>query len=517
LRAEPAFEDVFEAQVRQVTERPDELRRWYELFKICHQADEIPYAISLALEWMPRIRNVESVFLPIGTILHMNAMHDAAVTIYENILRCDPNARQTHSELLVHKQLSGLDEEDALMEFVRWNAQFVKPIAQAATRARTPRDPDRPLRIGFVSNDFGGDHSLNTAMAPWFLHKEHGLNTYLFYSNRPDDGADHKLFVDAADSFINIYGQSDEEVDRRIRSDEVDILVDMIGHSGNNRLLTYARMPAPIIVSWIGIGIPTGVETVDYFLADEIRVPRSSIGRYREKVVYLPGTAMAWCPPASASSVTPLPMLRNGHVVFGNLTRVVKIQRETVDLWAQVLRRVPESKFLMKDIKLIGHNERRIRSQFAAAGISSDRVICLAGTGQRDHLTVYNDIDIVLDCFPQQGGVSSLEAMWMGVPVVSYCHSIKPAGRVGRFLLENVGLSALATEHAVSYADIAVFLAGQREKLAAIRAGLRRRLAQSPLCDVPGFQRHVNAAFRIMWRRYCSGDAPASFTVQANG
>lgn len=505
-----------EMLVRQLVRQPADTRGWYALFKACYHLGDVTPALSLALDWIPRTLDVERVFHPIGRLLHVNGLHDAAVAIYEKILSCDPDARQTHSDLLIHKQLCGMDEADAFAELDRWNDRFVKPLLRSSTPAMTPRDPDRPIRIGFVSNDFGGDHSLNSAMAPWFLNKAERHDTYFFYSNRPDDGADHKLFVDAADFFVNISGLSDAAVDRRMREDCIDILVDMVGHMDNSRLLAYARKPSPIIVSWIGIGIPTGVEAVDYFFADDIRVPRVSCGRYKEKVVYFPGTAMAWCPPASAPTVGPVPSVGSGCATFGNLSRVVKIQRETVALWARVLDRVPGSSFLLKDSRIVGQNQRRLSALFGEFGIPLERLIYRTGSSQREHLATYNEIDIVLDCFPQQGGVSSLEALWMGVPVVSYCHPVMPAGRVGRFILENIGLPALAVDAQDAYVDIAAFLARQPEKLSALRGSLRQRMQRSAICNVEAFQRHVDLAFRTIWRRYCNGEPAVSFTVGAN-
>jgi len=486
---------------------------WLKLFKICHHAGDVSPAVELALEWIPKIPSADSVFHVIGRVLHVNGRHDAAIAIYEQILSCDPNARQTHSELLVHKQLAGFDEDDALEEFDRWNEQFVRLILASTEPATTSRDRERPLRIGFVSNDFGGDHSLNTAMAPWFLHKEKRRNSYFFYSNHPDRGSIHRLFLDTSDTLVDIHGLSDAELDQKIRDDRIDILVDMIGHSDHNRLLTYARKPAPIIVSWIGVGIPTGIEAVDYFLADSIRVPTASAAAYREKVVYLPGTAMAWCPPRATPPIGDLPLLRNQRITFGNLSRFVKIQRETVALWARVLDRVPGSVFLLKDHRLVGANLQHILALFGEVGIGPERLICQSGSGQHEHMASYNEIDIVLDCFPQQGGISSLEAIWMGVPVVSYCYSIKPAGRVGKFIAETIGLSGLSADTQDSYVETAVFLAGQTDKLLALRAGLRSRLLRSAICDIAAFQSHVESAFQTMWMRYCDNLPAKSFAV----
>lgn len=494
---------------------PGHWKWWCALFLAYERTGDVSEALSSALRTISNISKPEEMFLPVGRMLHMNGMHDAAVAIYEKILVHQPDARLTHGELLVHYQLYGRDD-DARREAERWNDRFILPLSNNCTRATTLPEIGRPLRIGFVSNDFAGDHSLNTVMAPWFGPKEHRSDEYFLYSNQRHLTLPHGLFLDAAAAFVAVKDFSDEDLDARIRQDGIDILVDMISHGEHNRLLTYARKPAPIIVSWIGTGIPTGVATVDYILADKGLVPSETIARYREKVVHLPQAAMVWCPPKAAPPIGPAPSSKRGYVVFGNLTRVVKFQRETIELWARVLHRVPGSKLMLKDRRLQGENARRILSMFERCAIEPRRLILKQGSSHMEHLATYNEIDIVLDCFPQNGGVSSLEAVWMGVPVLSICHPTKPSGRVGRYILESVGLPALVTATEDEFVGLAEQLARNPDLLAPLRGKLRRSLARSPLCDAEAFQRNIAAAFRHMWKRYCSNQKPESFTVEAS-
>lgn len=491
---------------------PQQWQWWCALFRAYGQMGDVSGALSFALSSISKFEHPERIFLPLGMMLHMDGMHDAAAAIYEKILVRQPNARRTHSELLVHHQFYGLDH-NAWAEFRLWNERFVVPLSKERERAATSPVLGRPLRIGFISNDFAGDHSLNTVMLPWFGSKGCRSDTYVLYSNGRGSAPPRQQFRSAADVFIDIKNFSDEDLDARVRQDNIDILVDMISHGEHNRLLTYARKPAPIISSWIGTGIATGIETVDYLFADEILVPRATAARYREKIVYLPRAAMVWCPPRSAPAVGYVPSLTHGHVVFGNLTRIVKFRQETIELWAQVLHRVPESKLMLKDHRLQEINARRILSMFERCSIGPERLIMKQGSSQAEHLAAYNDVDIVLDCFPQNGGVSSLEALWMGVPVISLCHPMKPSGRVGRYILENIGLPALATNTESRFVDLAERLARSPDLLVPLRRNMRQRLGRSPVCDVEAFQRHVEAAFHQMWERYCGDQSPESFTV----
>jgi len=168
---------------------------------------------------------------------------------------------------------------------------------------------------------------------------------------------------------------------------------------------------------------------------------------------------------------------------------------------------------MTKYFEMAGTNAERVLSLLEQRGISRDRIEIRPGTSQQEHLATYGEIDIVLDCYPQHGGMSSLEAVWMGVPVVTLCHPTKPSGRVGRYILQNVGLTALVSDTPEQYVQIAAALAHGPDTLASLRQHLRQRMANSPICDTAAFRRRASAAFRHMWTRYCAGLPPETFTV----
>jgi predicted O-linked N-acetylglucosamine transferase (SPINDLY family) len=493
---------------------PNSKQGWRALFWSCYLSDDLHTALSHALALIPRIMSPGDALLPIGQFLLRHGFHDAAVTLFEAIVKEEPDARLTHSDLIVHKQLYGCDD-DAAREYRRWNERFVAPLARLSEAAKTSQELGRPLRIGFVSNDFAGNHSLNAVMAPWFMFKEKRSDSYIFYSNFRHNTPFHQLFLEAADVIADVDDLTDEQFADKVRQDRIDILVDLVSHGARNRLLTYARKPAPIIVTWAGLGMSTGAETIDYLIADKILVPPASVGFYREKIAYLPHVSMAWCPPRSAPSVEPASPRHQKGVVFGNLTRVVKFQNETIELWASVLHRVPNAKMLLKDQRLIGQSAKRILSMFSQYGIGGERLILREGTDQAQHLAAYSDVDIVLDSIPQNGGISSLEALWMGVPVVTYRHPTKLSARVGLCIMEKIGLPALVADTEEGYVALAEFLAANPEQRVALRHSLRQRVRMSPLCDVESFQRGIAAAFHVMWGRYCSNQPPETFSVDS--
>lgn len=262
---------------------PFNLSIWIQYLNAAVLLDELDEGVETVLARISKVPEPETDFLPIGRMLYQNGWVSLGYKIYQEILRCDEFARQTHSEILVYKLLYGHSDNDAFEEYRRWNDRFVRPLVKLKRPAKTDKDPTRRIRIGFVSIDFGGEHSLNRAMMPWFTYRNRISHEYVCYSSGRDSDPVHPVFFDNSDEFLNIGAWSDAELNDRIRADKIDILVDMTGHMEGNRLLAYAPKPAPIIVSWVGLGIATGVEVVDYFLADEHRVPKDCVQDYRER------------------------------------------------------------------------------------------------------------------------------------------------------------------------------------------------------------------------------------------
>ena len=512
LGDEPAASGIVEELGALLEQDPRSQECWKLLFSACLRLGDFSTALSYVRGLAPRLAFPEDVLFPFGSALQEIGLHDAAAEVLEIIVEQQPDARDAHSKLLINKHLYG-DDEDAFRESRRWNDRHIAPLSRHSRAAATSREADRPLRIGFVSNDFAGNESLTSVLAPWFLFKENRRDTYILYSNRKRTSPPHQLFLNGADDFIEVGNVDDEMLDQRIRKDRIDILVDFISHSEHNRLLTYARKPAPIIVSWVGLGVPTDIEAIDYFIADELLVPRDSIGHYREKIAYVPKAGMVWCPPRLAPPVGPMPSLKSGRVVFGNLTRVAKLLPETIRLWSTVLQRVPNSFLLLKDRRLFDMTGRHILATFDACGIGQEQLILRGGSDQIGHMETYSEIDFVLDCFPQNGGVSSLEAIWMGVPVISLFHATKPSARVGRMILENLVLPSLAVGSEEDYVALACMLAEIPSRFAPLRQQFRQRMGASPLCDVATFQHSIALLFRQIWKRYCDNLPPESLAV----
>jgi predicted O-linked N-acetylglucosamine transferase (SPINDLY family) len=308
-----------------------------------------------------------------------------------------------------------------------------------------------------------------------------------------------------ADRWRNVWGLDDNKLTQLVRSDGIDILVDLAGHTNGNRLRAFGRKPAPVQVAWLGYPNTTGLREMDYRLTDEWADPPGANDElYTETLVRLPHGFLCYKPLEDCPDVAPLPAVRNGHVTFGCFNNSAKISSPVLDAWSEILNTVPESHFLLKSRQLHGPGlHQRFREEFARRGIAPERIEMLGSVNSTlDHLALYGRVDIALDTFPYNGTTTTCEALWMGVPVVVLAGD-RHAGRVGVSLLHGIGMDELIAASPDEYRQLAIDLAGDRDRLAAYRAMLRSRMQNAPVMDATGFARDIEEAFRDMWRRWC--------------
>jgi predicted O-linked N-acetylglucosamine transferase (SPINDLY family) len=301
-------------------------------------------------------------------------------------------------------------------------------------------------------------------------------------------------------------GLSDEQLAAQVRSDGIDLLVDLAGHTAGNRLLTFARRPAPVLVSYLGYPGTTGLEAIGYRLADTVTDPPEEPAFYAEELVRLPGAFCCYAPPAALPPPGAAPPSRtSGLVTFGSLHKLEKLNERVVDLWCQVLQAVPGSRLLLCRHTLDGTTAAWWVRQVAARGLAPRRLVPrrVEAVGMA-HLAAYADIDVALDPFPWNGHATACEALWMGVPVVAL-RGPRHASRMVASVLTAVGLTELIAETPEEYCRLAVALAADEAQRAELRRTLRERLQTSPLCDGATFTRGLEAAYRQLWRRWCAG------------
>ncbi len=373
-----------------------------------------------------------------------------------------------------------------------------------------PRDPERRLKVGYVSADFR-THSVGYFLSAIFREHDPAAVEIFCYSGCADEDEQTSFFRSRAAEWRSIIGMSDNDLVATVRQDRIDVLVDLSGHTNGNRLAVFAQRPAPVQVTWLGYPDTTGLAAMDYRLTDAIVDPPGVADSLSsERLIRLPDGFHCYTAPESAPHVAPLPAAELGVVTFGSFNNLVKVNGNVLDLWANLLKHVPGSRLLLKH-RWLGFADMRVRMRdlFERRGVAHDRIE-LAGKleSTAEHLAAYGGVDIALDTFPYNGATTTCESLWMGVPVVTLAGD-RHAARVGASLLTRVGLQDLVAESPEAYVEIAARLAADLPALSRLRAGLRGRVAASVLCDGARFTRQLEAAYRTMWRDWCGGGASA--------
>jgi predicted O-linked N-acetylglucosamine transferase (SPINDLY family) len=369
-------------------------------------------------------------------------------------------------------------------------------------------------RIGFVSADFN-HHAVGELVVPAIEGLAQAGFTIACYSNSSKNDLFTERFVRASTLWRNIVGLSDDSAAALIRSDDIDILIDLSGYTAGNRLQIFARKPAPLqVASWVGYPATTGMAAMDYILADHHQLPTSAIPYYSEAVVRLPDSYIVFEPPPDAPPLDMLPALSRNGITFGSFNVLKKITPEVVAVWSEILTRMPTSRLLLKAARLSCPTTRQLyRDLFAKHGIGFDRLQFVGGTTATEHRKWMQEADIALDTFPYSGGRTTLETLWMGLPVITLPGETF-GSRHSLSYLSNIGLSELAASDDSHYTALAIDLATDLPRLADLRAGLRQRLLQSPLCDRDRFTKNMTSALLSIWDRWCRGEAAVSFDVR---
>jgi len=376
------------------------------------------------------------------------------------------------------------------------------PADQAGTQYLNDPDPQRRLRVGYVSADFFR-HSVAYFFEPILDGANHEAVEITCYGSvaRPDDVT--RRIQQKADRYRSILGWDDQAVARLIQKDRIDILVDLTGHWRENRLAVFAFQPAPVQVTYLGYPNTTGLKQIAYRLTDPLTETSQSASLHTECLWPMDKGFLCFRPPDQAPALSPLPALTNGYVTYGSFNNNCKINDGVMLLWAQILLKNMSARLVLK---FKGGHEPEIQQYyqdgFQALGIAPERIAVIGWKDPVEHLRSYNNIDIALDTFPYNGTTTTCEALWMGVPVVTLAGSTHYS-RVGYALLQRVGLDVFSAQDARTYVDKALSFSRQLDNLSTLRRSLRSWLLSSPLCNAREFTRQLETAFRMMWRKWC--------------
>jgi protein O-GlcNAc transferase len=442
----------------------------------------------------------------LGHALLAQGRLEQAMAAFRRALTLKAGFADAHSNLLVClNYCSDTTRTDVFAKHVAWGKRHAAALRLSPAAYSNPRTPHRRLRIGYVSPDLRM-HSVAFFIEPLLGAHDHENYEIFCYANVTHPDTVTKRLQALTDQWRDIAQLSDEETARVIRKDGIDILVDLAGHTAGNRLLTFARKPAPIQVAYLGYPNTRGLAAIDYWLSDAYADP---VGKtedyYVEKVVRLPRGLNCYKPLPESPGVGPLPTLHADHITFGSFNNASKISEVTIACWAKILIGVSTARLLLKARALSDEQTcDRLQDAFAAQGITPQRIDMIGRVASSvEHLALYNRVDIGLDTFPYNGHTTTCEALWMGVPVITLAGTTH-AGRVGVSLLTQAGLAELITATPEAYVELAIELANDLPHLQGLRQSLRERLAASALCDAKGFTRALEAAYRGMWEKYCS-------------
>ncbi len=429
---------------------------------------------------------------------------DQAVEMLREDVRARPgraSVQQTLVFLLMY--LDGAQPEEVFREHRLAGLLTARSAGGVPPRVLVDADPERRLAIGYISPDFR-QHSCAYFIEPLLAHHERARVRTIAYSSTSGRDAVTRRLRALVDEWRDVRPMSDEALAAQIAADRVDIAVDLAGHSASNRLATLAYRPAPIAMTYMGYPNTTGMPGIDYRLVDARTDPPGSDSLATESLLRLVECFLCYQPPADAPPVAVPPGAARGQTTFGSFNALDKVSPSTTAAWAAILAAKPDSRLVLKSSKLGDVSVReRLLARFETHGVGRARIECLPWTGSiREHLECYGNVDIALDPFPYNGTTTTCESLYMGVPVVALAGAAH-AGRVGCSLLSSVGHPELVATSVEHYVRLAVDLASDPERLAALRRGLRSAVTTSALCDGPGHARRVEAEYRRAWRAWC--------------
>ncbi|MDA1090884.1 MAG: tetratricopeptide repeat protein [Proteobacteria bacterium] len=497
-------EDAVASYRRALAIKPDYAEAHYNLGNALQglgRLDEAAASYDDALTLKPddadSLNNLGAIYKNLGRL-------EEAVDCYRRALVLQPDFSGAERNLLsVMLNIPGLTPEDLFADHVRFAKAHCVSIPPPADPLTNDAAPERRLRIGYLSSDFW-NHPLGAVVLPLISHHDRQKFEVFCYAavDRPD--ATTERFRASADHWRDITATPDADIARMARADGIDVLVSLAGHFDTNRPFVCAHRAAPVQVS-LHDGATSGLDEMDFWLTDGFLHGADTREKFTEALHRLP-ILYQWPPIDDAPTVASLPADVVGAVTFGSFNNPAKINDDVIRLWASVLNSIPDSRLRLKYRNWYGQASlcERLAEVFAGQGVGKDRLLFAADMDSfPEHLGRYGDIDIALDTFPFNGATTTYQALWMGVPVLSLTGDTFISRAAGS-ILHHAGLGELAVATPEDFIAKAQELAGDLERLRTLRAGLRERVAASPLCDAPAYARNVEAAYREMGRGWCA-------------
>lgn len=461
--------------------------------------EEAVNCFSKALELNPKFADA---FNNIGNAWQALGNLDEAASSLTRAVELKPDYSIAHSNLLFTLQhmndISNAELVQAAIQFGEsFNRSEIKDQEHSEIKKRSR------LKIGLVSGDLR-NHPVGffivDVLKSIVSDPSSRIDFVVFQTQLGADELTDRIKA-CCQSWHSAAGLSDEALAQLVKSHEIDILIDLSGHTAHNRLPMFAFRPAPVQVSWLGYFATTGLAEMDYFIADPWTAPAEEDALFVEELWRLPETYLCFSQPALDIDVGPLPAITEGHITFGCFNGLRKLNGKVIDLWVQILNAVPSSKLFLKCAQLKDKSTQDVvLKQFADRGIVAERLVLEGPSPRSELLASYNRVDIALDPFPYPGGTTSVESLWMGAPVITM-KGDRFLARVGETIAQNIGMPEWIATSSDDYVAKAVVLSRDLNRLSSARAGLRQKIEASPLFDAPRFARHFSEAMWAMWQR----------------
>jgi protein O-GlcNAc transferase len=502
LRDRGQFQDALANYRKAIALKPDFTEAHGSLGDVLRRLGRPDDAITCFRKALFYNPNLADVYINLGNVLRDIGQLAEAISSYRQAVSLRPQYVEAHNNLLMAYQfVPSMSKQEVFDAHKHFGEQFEAILKPHWPVHSNNRDPNRRLKVGYVSGDFRW-HPVAFFIEPVLAHHDKiQFEIYCYANSAISDTVTERLMAEA-DHWLTCHSMSDEQLAQRIRADGIDILVDLSGHTAYNRLSVFARKPAPIQITYLGYPGTTGLSAMDYRLTDSYsESPESDANQYcTEELICLSDSIWCYRPPQHMPEVTPLPALANGYLTFGSFNNFNKIGDECIALWAALLRSLPTSRLLMATVPE-GDARTRLSVKFKEHGVAPERIDYCGSLPPQEFQRKLQQADLTLDPFPVNGATTTCESMWLGVPVMTL---------VGERFLSRAGLSVLNAAHMSEfvattqegYIETATALAKNLPQLAALRAGMRERLKSTPLFDQQRFTRNVEAIYRDVWQRH---------------
>jgi predicted O-linked N-acetylglucosamine transferase (SPINDLY family) len=417
---------------------------------------------------------------------------EECVESYRRGLALSPHQPVYHSDLIF--ALNFVSNSNTAAQQAERSEWYNRHALALTTTTPLNRSPKRRLRIGYVSAHFCHQAATYAFGAVLANHNPDSFEIFC-YSDTPKEDDLTNFLRSCASKWQSTSQLSDERLAALIRADQIDVLVDLVGHMQGHRLLTFARKPAPVQITAWGEPTGTGLKTMDYLFTDPILVPADERSLFAERIFDLP-CGLAFWSPDRLPDVGPLPAMTRPGITFGSFNRLQKLTRPVIDAWAEILRNAPDSRIVLKEFA----SGSGLVENFASQGVDPQRVVFKKRSARWEHFTALNEIDIALDPFPHSGGMTTLDALWMGVPVVT-CPGRTVSSRLATSCNTAVGLEDFVARNLEDYIRIALAKASDLNSLAAVRCAVRGRMLATPVGDPKRYANAVEEAYRSIWHQ----------------